>query len=443
MSEPQDITTEDVKRALDRRRVFKARRGRSRPWQLLWLLIGPGILVMLGENDAPSMISYATTGAKYGIGFFLPFVLLTFGMAFVVQEMTVRLGAVTQRGHSELIYERFGPFWGFFAMVDLFLSNLMTLVTEFIGIRAGLGFFGIPPALSVLAGFAVILAVVFTRRYWTWERMTLGLALFNLLFVPVAILAHPVDSQVVGAFLTWGPLPGGWTSQTLLLLMADIGATVTPWMIFFQQSAVVDKGLTTDDIRQGRIDTALGALLAATAAIATIIAAAPLFVHHVNASNFQGADFAQALQPYVGNVGATLFALGIFEAGLVAAITISSSSAYAFSEVTRRPHSLNHSWRDGWPFYTALLLAAGISAFLVLIPNAPLVFITLIVNVIAVLSMPPALLFLILLVNDREIMGVYVSGPLGNTVAIAITVFLCLVGSIWAVVTVFPHILPL
>ncbi|MBV9386416.1 MAG: divalent metal cation transporter [Chroococcidiopsidaceae cyanobacterium CP_BM_ER_R8_30] len=388
------------------------------------------------------MISYATTGAQYGIGFFLPFVLLTFGMAYVVQEMTARIGAATQRGHSELIYDRFGPFWGFFAMVDLFLSNLLTLVTEFIGIRAGLGFFGVPPALSVLAGFVVIVAVVLTRRYWTWERITLGFALFNALFLPVAFLAHPVSSQVVGAFLTWGPLPGGWTSQTIVLLMANIGATVTPWMIFFQQSAVVDKGLTTKDIPQARIDTALGALLAAIFAIATIIAASPLFAHHVDASNFQGAEFAQALRPYLGDVGATLFALGIFEAGLVAAITISSSSAYAFSEVTRRPSSLNRSLRDGWPFYTALLLAAGISAFLVLIPNAPLTFIVLIVNVIAVLAMPPALVFLILLANDREIMGEHVNGPIGNIVAITITVFLCLVGSVWAVVTVFPHILP-
>jgi len=444
MRNPQDLTTEDFKRALDRRRIrsLRAGRGRGRFWRLLWLLIGPGVLVMLGENDAPSMISYATTGAQYGIGFFLPFVLLTFGMAYVVQEMTARIGAATQRGHSELIYDRFGPFWGFFAMVDLFLSNLLTLVTEFIGIRAGLGFFGVPPALSVLAGFVVIVAVVLTRRYWTWERITLGFALFNALFLPVAFLAHPVSSQVVGAFLTWGPLPGGWTSQTIVLLMANIGATVTPWMIFFQQSAVVDKGLTTKDIPQARIDTALGALLAAIFAIATIIAASPLFAHHVDASNFQGAEFAQALRPYLGDVGATLFALGIFEAGLVAAITISSSSAYAFSEVTRRPSSLNRSLRDGWPFYTALLLAAGISAFLVLIPNAPLTFIVLIVNVIAVLAMPPALVFLILLANDREIMGEHVNGPIGNIVAITITVFLCLVGSVWAVVTVFPHILP-
>ena len=438
------ITSEDVKRALDRGRVrlFKARQGRGRFLWLLWLLIGPGILVMLGENDAPSMLSYAATGAQYGIGFFLPFVVLTFAMAFAVQEMTVRLGAATHRGHAELIFNRFGRFWGWFAMGDLFLGNLLTLVTEFIGIRAGLGFFGVPPALAVLGALAVVVGVVLTRRYWTWERMTLGLAIFNLIFVPVAVLAHPVGSQVIGAFLTWGPLPGGISQQTIFLLMADIGATVTPWMLFFQQSAVVDKGLTTDDIRQGRIDTALGAILASVAAIATILATAPLFVHHISASNFAGAEFAQALQPYVGHVGATLFALGIFEAGLVAAITISSSSAYAFGEVTGRPHSLNSSLREGWPFYAILLLAAGIAATLVLIPNAPLEFIVLIVNVIATLAMPPALVFLILLVNDREIMGVHVNGRLGNIVAISIVVFLCLIGLLYGVTTVFPHLLP-
>jgi Mn2+/Fe2+ NRAMP family transporter len=440
-----DITGEDVKRAMDRRRIhfLRSRQGRGKSVWLLWLLIGPGILVMLGENDAPSMISYATAGAQYGVSFFLPFVVLTFAMAYVVQEMTVRLGATTHRGHAELIFERFGRFWGWFALGDLFLGNLLTLVTEFIGIRAGLGFFGVPPALAVLGAFGLILAIVLTRRYWTWERITLGLAAFNLLFVPVAVLAHPVGSQVIGAFLTWGPLPGGFSQQTILILVAAVGATVTPWMLFFQQSAVVDKGMTVADIRQGRIDTAIGALIAAIAAIATILATAPLFAHHINAANFAGAQFAQAIQPYVGNVGATLFALGIFEAGLVAAITISSSSAYAFGEVTGRSHSLNSSWRDGWPFYTILMLAAGIAAMLVLIPNAPLVFIVLIVNVIAVLAMPPALVFLILLVNDREIMGNQVSGLLGNSVAIIIVIFLCLVGLLFGISIIFPNLIPI
>jgi len=438
-----ELAREDLKRAEDRRRVMVNRNGGGRrSWMLLWLLIGPGILVMLGENDGPSMISYAQTGASYGIGFFLPFIALTFVMAFIVQEMTVRLGAATKLGHAELIYTRFGRFWGFFAMADLVFGNLLTLVTEFIAVRAGLGFFGVPPALAVLGAFLVVVAVVATRRYWTWERITMGFAVFNLIFIPVAIMVHPVSSQVFHAFFTWRPLPGGFTAQFVLLIMADIGATVTPWMLFFQQSAVVDKGLTTADIRQGRIDTALGAVLAAVAAIATVLAVTPLFTHHVAASSFQGAEFAQALVPFVGKVGATLFAIGIFEAGLVAAITISSSSAYAFGEVMGKPHSLNNSLREGWPFYAVLVAAAGIAATLVLIPNAPLVFIVLIVNVIATLAMPPAIVFLLLLVNDRQIMGEHANTRLANFFGIGVTVLLVLAGLVFGITTVFPSLFP-
>jgi len=356
--------------------------------------------------------------------------------------MTVRLGAATKRGHAELIYERFGRFWGFFAMGDLALGNLLTLVTEFIAIRAGLGFFGVPPALAVLGALLLNVGVALSRRYWTWERIVLGLAIFNLIFVPVAILAHPVSGEVIRSFFTWGPLPGGVTGGFVLLLMSNIGATVTPWMLFFQQSAVVDKGLTTADIRHGRIDTALGAVLAAVAAIATVIATTPLFLHHVNAASFQGADFATALAPYVGRVGATLFALGLFEAGMVAALTISLSSAYAFGEVTGSARSLNSPLRGGWPFYAVIISAAAIAAVLVLIPNAPLVFITIIVNVIAVLAMPPAIVFLLLLVNDREIMGEHANGGLANFFGIGVTVLLVLAGLGFAVITVFPKLLP-
>ena len=187
------ITHEDIDRAHDRARVQDARSRRS--WfsrvRLFWLLVGPGILVMLGENDGPSMLSYAATGAKFGIGFFLPFIVLTFAMAIVVQEMTVRLGTVTQRGHAELIFERFGPFWGWFSMIDLGLGNFLTLITEFIAIRAGLGFFGVPPWAAVLAALSLLYTALITHRYWTWERITLAIAAFNLVFVPVALLSHP------------------------------------------------------------------------------------------------------------------------------------------------------------------------------------------------------------------------------------------------------------
>ncbi|MEI6343889.1 MAG: divalent metal cation transporter [Verrucomicrobiota bacterium] len=435
------ISQEDLKRAEDRRDV-KRHREERRPIKLFWLLLGPGILVMLGENDGPSMISYATTGATYGVGFFLPFILLTFAMAYVVQEMTVRLGAVTKKGHAELINERFGKFWGWFAMGDLAFGNLLTLVTEFIAIRAGLGFFHVPSALSVFGAFLIIVGAVATQRYWTWERIVLSFAVFNLIFIPVAVLAHPVPTQIVKAFFSWGPIPGGVNASFILLVMSNIGATVTPWMLFFQQSAVVDKGLTPTDISHGRIDTALGALLAAIAAIATVLACVPLFTSHVDASNFQGADFAQALVPHIGSIGASLFALGLFEAGIVAALTISLSSAYAFGEVTGRSASINSPIKENLPFYAFLLAAAGIAALLVLIPHAPLVFITLIVNVIAVLAMPPAIVFLLLLVNDKEIMGEHANRPLGNVFGIGVTIFLILAGLTYGILTIFPHLFP-
>jgi Mn2+/Fe2+ NRAMP family transporter len=439
------ITHEDIDRAHDRERVLETRT-RHGLWpraRLLWLLIGPGIVVMLGENDGPSMLSYAATGARFGIGFFLPFVVLTFLMACVVQEMTVRLGAATHRGHAELIFDRFGPFWGWFSMVDLMVGNFLTLITEFIAIRAGLGFFGVRPAVAVLAAWVVLFAALMTHRYWTWERVTLAAAMFNLLFVPVALLSRPHWRVVGSALFTWKPLPGGLTQETVLILLADIGATVTPWMLFFQQSAIADKGLTTRDIRFGRVDTVLGAALAALAALATIVATAPLFAHGMSAGNFEAAEFAQALQPLLGRWGSALFALGMFEAGMVAAITISTSSAYAFGEVARRPHSLNLPFQQGKSFYLVLLLEAAAAAGLVLIPGIPLVYVVLVVNVIAVLAMPPALLFLYLLVNDREIMGELVSPLWANALALGVVVVLITAGVLFGLSVVAPHALAL
>ena len=432
---------EDLLRARDRRRVRAARAG-HRKLRLLWLLVGPGILVMLGENDGPSMVSYATTGAAYGIGFFVPFILLTFAMAYVVQEMTVRLGAATHRGHAELIFQRFGPFWGWFAMADLVVGNLLTLVTEFIAIQAGALYFGVPPALSVAAGLLLVVGALALRRYATWERVLMALAAFNLLFVPAAILARPSGAALLHAVATWGPLPGGITTGFVTLILANIGATVTPWMLFFQQSAVVDKGLTRADIAEGRADTAAGALVAAVAAIATVAAAAPLHAAHIDVSHLvNGADFATALRPYIGGVGASLFALGMIEAGLVAAMTISASSSYALAETLAVRHSLNLDFAHGWLFYAAAIVSTVFAAAVVLIPGAPLLAMTLSVNVIATLLMAPALLLLLLLVNDREIMGGLANTWRANVAGTAIIVGIALVGTIFGVVTVFPGLL--
>src|SRR5207302_5891293 len=220
------ITHEDIDRAHDRKRVFaaRARRGIFSRLRLLWLLVGTGILVMLGANAGPSMLSYAATGSRYGVGFFIPFVVLTFVMAVIVQEMTVRLGSATHRGHAELIFDRFGPFWGWFSMIDLGLGNFLTLITEFIAVRAGLGFFGVPPWAAVLGALAILYLALMTHRYWTWERLTLAAALFNLVFIPVALLTHPDWHSVGHALACWKPLPGGLNHEVLLMLLCNIVA---------------------------------------------------------------------------------------------------------------------------------------------------------------------------------------------------------------------------
>jgi Mn2+/Fe2+ NRAMP family transporter len=446
-SPEERLTYEDVLRARDRQKILKTRAAKNSLW-LLWLLAGPGVLVMLGENDGPSMVSYATTGATYGIGFFVPFILLTFVMAFVVQEMTVRLGVATHRGHAQLIFQRFGPFWGYFAMADLVFGNLLTLVTEFIAIQAGGLYFGLPSWLSVAIGVALVVGSLAFRRYATWERVLMGLAMFNLLFVPAALLAHPSGAELAHALATWGPLPGGFTTAFVTLILANIGATVTPWMIFFQQSAVVDKGLTPGDLPQGRMDTAIGAVLAAAAAIAALVAAAPLFAAKVDVSHFaNGADFATALRPLIGTTGATLFALGMIEAGLVAAMTISTSSSYSLAETVSAAekvsarHSLNLDFADGRLFYGVAIVSTLLAAGIVLIPGAPLLAMTLTVNVIATLLMAPALLLLLLLANDREIMGDLANGRWANLAGGTIVVTISLVGALYGVITVFPNLL--
>lgn len=429
---------EELIRARDRARVQSARSD-NRPMWLFALSAGPGILVMLGENDGPSMLSYATTGASFGIGFFVPFIVLTFVLAYIVQEMVVRIGIATRRGHAELIVDRYGLNWGRFAGADLAIGNLLTLVTEFIAIRAGTAYFGIPPAVAVIGAVLLVALAMCTRHYVTWERIVIALAAGNLLFIPAALLAHPDAAAIGRAFATWGPIPGGITLAFFTLVMANIGATVTPWMLFFQQSAVVDKGLTRADLAQARVDTGLGAVIAACVAIATVVAAATLYTHHINVGTFgNGADFATALKPFIGSTGAALFALGMIEAGLVAAMTISTSSAYGVSEVLRVRRSLNAGLASARTFYATGLLSVVAAGAIVMIPHALLLSISITVNVIATLLMAPALLFVLLLASDGDIMGDLKNSARSNAVAGTIVGAIALVGAAYALTIILP-----
>jgi Mn2+/Fe2+ NRAMP family transporter len=419
---------------------------RARPASRRWLrlrlpaaaalLVGPGALAMLGENDGPSMLSYATSGASYGLGFLLPFIILTFAAAYVVQEMAMRLGAVTGRGYGELIFQRFGRFWGWASAVDLAVTNLITLVTEVIAIRLGMGFFGIPAWAAVACAVLLVTAGSWGGRYATWERLAAGLAVFNLLFVAVAIFARPSAGQIVHAVATWGPTPQTTLQAFLLILASNIGATVTPWMLFFQQSASVDKGMGRRDIRRGRQNTAIGAVIAAVTGCAAMVAAAPLFTHHVDMSRYQGgAGFAEALRPIIGAPGAALFALGLVEAGAVAMLTISASTAYSIAEmISGAGRSFNASPRQAPLFHATNIGIAILAGAVVLIPGAPLLTLSLNANLLATILMPAALVFLLMMSGDRQIMGADANSRTVTVLGVAIAVLVAVAGSAYAAV---------
>ena len=429
---PPPLTGEDLVRSDDRARVHRARSQRRR-WRLLWLLVGPGILAMLGENDGPSMIAYASDGAQYGLGFFVPFIPVLFAMAFVCQEMSMRVGSVTHRGFGELVLQRYGRTWGWFAAGDLALTNLVTLVAEFVAIRVGLAYFHLGSGVAVALGLTLVLFTLGGGRYWRWERIVLGLALFNGLFLLAAILVKPDVGAVVSS-LDFKPFPGGSFNTLLLLLASTIGATVTPWMIFFQQSASADKGMTPEDLSHGRYDTALGALLAAIFGVGALIAGAALFDHNgLSIQGFAGAGFPEALRHVSGGFVGGVFALGLIEAGAVAILTISASTAYAAAECIGATHSFNSSPRNAGVFHAANVGVALVAAGVILIPGAPLLSIALNANVLATVLLPATLVLLLMLANDRQLMGPWANRRRVNVVAISVMVFVGVCGATYGI----------
>jgi Mn2+/Fe2+ NRAMP family transporter len=429
---PPPLTKEDAARSSDRSRVHHARRHGKR-WWLLWLLVGPGILAMLGENDGPSMIAYAADGAQYGLGFFVPFIPLLFAMAYICQEMCMRVGAVTHRGYGELVLQRFGSVWGWFAAADLTLTNLVTLVAEFVSIRVGLAYFHLGSLVAVVLGLVLVVFTFSGGRYWRWERIVLGMALFNGLFLVAAILVRPHVGAIASS-LDFSPFPGGGFNTLLLLLASTIGATVTPWMIFFQQGASADKGMTPRDITHGRYDTAVGAVLAAIFGVGALVAGAALLTHGgAGIQGFAGAGFPEAISHVAGGAAGTVFALGLVEAGAVAILTISASTAYAAAECVGVAHSFNSSPREAFLFYAANIGVALIAAVVILIPGAPLLSIALNANVLATVLLPVSLVFMVMLANDKGLMGDWANKRSTNVIGIAVIAFVGLCGAAYGI----------
>lgn len=405
----------------------------SKVLKLFLIIAGPGIIVMVADNDAGGITTYAATGAKYGYDL-IWFLVLLGPIAYFIQEMTVRLGAVTKRGHAEAIFDAFGRFWGWFSFFDLGLTNQLTLITEFIGMTAALSIFHIPPVLTVVIVIILMGLMVLQGKYWTWEKLAIFFCLINLIYIPAAIMVHPSVTEILkSGFIPH--FPSGNPGDLFFFLMANVGTTIAPWMVFFQQSSVVDKGMKEKDIPWGQLDTIIGAIFTVVVAIFCVILTATVLRGVDIQSAGQAAQMLMGIDKYVG----VLLAIGLFDAGFLGAICISLATSWAIGEVFGWAHSLNNKVREAPWFYAYYFLSLVIAGIVVLWPGAPLVLITLFVQVIATTLLPAALVFLILLLNNKELMGEYANTTLQNVVNFGIVTSLIVLSTGYALSALFPN----
>ncbi len=405
----------------------------------LLAIIGPGLIVMVGDNDAGGVATYSQAGQNYGTSL-LWVLLLLVPVLIVNQEMVVRLGAVTGVGHAKLINERFGRFWGWFSVGDLFLLNFLTIVTEFIGVSLALGYFGVSEYIAVPIAAVALIAITASGSFRVWERSMFVFVFANLLVIPLFFLSHPDAGQMAHDFVVPGIL-GGANSTSVLLIIGMVGTTVAPWQLFFQQSNIIDKRITPRWINHERLDTWLGAIVVVVGAAALIAVSAFAFSNTPYFGHFTDAGVtATDLSHTLGSAAGVLFALVLLNASLIGAGALTLSTSYAFGDVFGTKSSLHRSFSDAKTFYAIFAGLIVGAAAIVLIPGAPLGVITLAVQALAGVLLPSASVFLLLLCNDREVLGPWCNPFWLNALASVIVAVLVLLSLILMATTLFPSI---
>jgi Mn2+/Fe2+ NRAMP family transporter len=430
----------DIEGAFGRISVGEADHPRTWKTRLLTLLaiVGPGIIVMVGDNDAGGIATYAQAGQNYGYSL-LWVLLLLVPVLIVNQEMVVRLGAVTGVGHARLINERFGRGWGWFSVGDLFLLNFLTIVTEFIGITLAADYIGISKYIVVPISAIALVAIMASGSFRRWERAMFIFIAITLLQIPMLLMSHPQWAHAAKSFVV-PSIAGGMSSDAVLLIIAIVGTTVAPWQLFFQQSNIVDKRITPRFMAYERADTVLGAFV-------VIVGAAALLMTGDWAARSTdtvgGFTDAGAIAHLLGQNSATLgafFAIVLIDASIIGAAAVTLATSYAFGDVFGLKHSLHRGFADAKQFYLSYTAMVVLAAAIVLIPGAPLGLITTAVQALAGLLLPSASVFLLLLCNDREVLGPWVNRPWLNWVAGLIVGTLLLLSGILMATTLFPHI---
>ncbi len=403
-------------------------------------ILGPGLIVMVGDNDAGAFSTYTQAGQNYGTSLLWTLLLLV-PVLYVNQEMVLRLGAVTGVGHARLILERFGKFWGAFSVIDLFILNALTIVTEFIGIALALQFFGLPKIAGVGAASVLVMVGAMQGSFRRFERFAVFLCLGSLLLLPVLIAVHAPLGQSMHDFFVPGLPKGADVSTVMLLIIGIVGTTIAPWQLFFQQSYVIDKRITTRFLNYERVDLIVGIVFVLFGAFAMMSFTAATFAHQHEFGSFQDAGMVAAgIAKYGGHLPGALFALALLDASIIGAAAVALSTAYAVGDVFSLRHSLHRNATDAPQFYAVYAGLIAVAAAIVLIPGSPLGLLTNAVQVLAGVLLPSATVFLLLLSNDKSLLGPWANTRRTNIFTGGVIAVLVALSVILTMSVIFPSI---
>lgn len=380
-------------------------------------IIGPGIITANADNDAGGISTYSVAGARYGYSLLWMLMLITLSLA-VTQEMGARMGAATGKGLAALIRERYGVKWTFFAMICTLVANLATTVAEFAGIAAAGELFGVPRWLSVPLAAALVWVLVVKWSYRSVERV--------FLILSAVYIVYPLSGLVVGA--PWGEVFHNMVVPSfkleagyIMVFIATVGTTITPWGQFFIQAYVVDKGIGPREYRATRVDVLVGAFVTDFMSFFMIVAtASTLHVRGIQITS--AADAAIALEPLAGSLARILFGIGLANASLLGASILPLATSYTVCEAFGWEAGVDRSWREAPIFHGLYAFAVLLGAAVALIPHLPLVPVMLLSQDVNGILLAVILIFAIRIASDRRVMGSFANGRVGNTVAWATAV---------------------
>ncbi len=398
-----------------------------RSWKIRLLLflavVGPGFITANVDNDSGGIFTYSQAGAQFGYTLLWTMLPITVAL-IVVQEMCARMGAVTGKGLSDLIREEYGLRITFLMMLGILITNFGNVITEFIGIAGSMGLFGVPKYISVPICAVIVWLIAVKGQYKSVEKVFLAASFFYITYVFAGVLAKPAWIEAMRATVKPPQLAVFKQGAYLYMVIGVVGTTIAPWMQFYLQSSVVEKGVTRRQYKASRLDVIVGCIFTDVVAWFIIVAcAATLYLHGVRDIR-DAADAAQALRPLAGDWAYILFALGLFNASLFAASILPLSTAFTVCEGLGFESGVEHKFSEAPAFYwlyTALIVAGGA---VVLIPGLPLIKIAVFSQVVNGAVLPFVLIFMLLLINKKELMGEYVNKRTFNIIAWATTVIM-------------------